>query len=158
MYTCMGCFLFFFFSFFLIKQPGNRFQTCSTKSICSVGENAPFGVREHGVGAIKAIWMDDECDGDLRAIGKLITEDTATLLSKEVRWLSGQMLSQFSYLLRSILAKSELDRDLGSPAVFATTAAVLDAVPFSTLLPGAVPRCSERGSRDTCVRPLPLAP
>lgn len=63
------------------------------------------------------------------------------------------MLSRSSsHLLRSILAKSEFDKGLVSPAAFTCSG----AVPFSTLLGGPLCRCRERGSNESWVRPLPL--
>lgn len=65
-----------------------------------------------------------------------------------------------SHLLRSILEKSEFDKDFVSAAAFAGALAVagscLDVVPFSTLFIGKLCRCRERGSNDSWVRPLPL--
>lgn len=65
-----------------------------------------------------------------------------------------------SHLLRSILEKSEFDKDFVSAAAFADALADAGtcsaAVPFSTLLTGKLCRCRERGSNDSWVRPLPL--
>lgn len=52
----------------------------------------------------------------------------------------------YFYLLKSILAKSELDIGFASPAAFAAVPAVVD--PFS-LLTGKVCRCRERGSNES---------
>lgn len=61
-----------------------------------------------------------------------------------------------SHFLRSILAKSEFDKGFVSPAVLVVAGFCAAAVPFSTLPAGSLCRCSERGSNESWVRPLPL--
>lgn len=71
------------------------------------------------------------------------------LFCKNTRWLLLQFLSP--YLLRSILAKSELDKDLVSAVadVLADAGGWPADVPFSTFFTGRFCRCRERGTIDS---------
>lgn len=71
------------------------------------------------------------------------------LFSKNTKWLLLQFLSP--HLLRSILAKSELDKDLVSAVadVLADAGGWAADVPFSTFFTGRFCRCRERGTNDS---------
>lgn len=113
---------------------------------------------------IKAILQDEENKiSKKKKKREPITGESPTPICKDTRWLSVRRADEdlspppSSHFFRNILAKSELDRGLVSPAVLSAAAGSCSAaVPFSTLPLGAACRCRERGSKETWVRPLPL--
>lgn len=85
-------------------------------------------------------------------MGHRLRKKSQRLNCKDTRWLSVRAaLRSPAHLLKSIFAKSEFDMGFPSAAAFV-------AVPFSTLPAGALCRCSERGTIESWVRPLPLDP
>lgn len=128
--------------FFLFKKglPAHFKQTKGKQSTTPVKK---FHQRAAARGLRQSCRNEDKIKG---RPGNQLKEYKQRLFSKNTKWLLLQFLSP--HLLRSILAKSELDKDLVSAVadVLADAGGWAADVPFSTFFTGRFCRCRERGT------------